>query len=152
MLRFLSSSQYLSAKVCKPRNKVKNFNLSKSFWVNCRKLINVNMTHFQLWLKKRWVISVRDLNVRPFEEKFTDFAMFQIFMIRWRNGSWMPKGQKRSLSPDVKESKILKMENEPEFESSAELPKSPILEQTELSELHGTSVDNRKEYKIYIFL
>ena len=62
----------------------------------------------------------------------------------------MPKGQKRSLSPDVKESKILKMENEPEFESSTELPKSPILEQTELSELHGTSVD-RKEYEIYIF-
>ena len=64
----------------------------------------------------------------------------------------MPKGQKRSLTPDVKKSKILKMENEPEFESSAELPKSPILEQTELSELHGTSVDNRKEYEIFIFL
>lgn len=64
----------------------------------------------------------------------------------------MLKGQKRSLSPDVKKSKILKMENESEFESSAELPKSPILEQTELSELHGTSVDNRKEYKIHILI
>ena len=64
----------------------------------------------------------------------------------------MPKSQKRSLSPDVKKSKILKMENELELESSAELPKSPILEQTQLSELHGTSVDNRKGHEIYFFI